>query len=461
MNEQQPYYLNEPNFSNLPDENKAWEKMKLKLDGEEKKRRFLLPPFFAGCAGWGLLLLLLIGGGLWWWSIDGDAKNEEKVAVQKKSTDATLPTQQAPQIKEKISNQKQNRSSHPVEEHKAVQPLAKENKNTLQNVIDKSTPTIAINKQSSRTGIKQTQGRQITKPGNKQQRASVRKTIAAKAQEINNDETLSEVLKSDSSLQINTTFHLLPEKEIKDTTTTSDTIVLAPPFIDTLQKRPSLPKKDKRWQLAIGGTLQQQVPLGDQQWTPYNYAGRKGTLADYVPSLDLRLYKGQQWFLQSGFRWGAPQYTRSFVYNRNPKIDTAGNITGSTSYRLRKTYYHQFPISIHYRFRPQWSAGAGAEYSKFFGAISEREERAQITPTTDSLINKMWVRDRNDSLFRSSNVQLLLQLQYQWKRIAVGVQYLHGLQPYIEYRDAQGESRKQKNSSLHLFVRYELWRQKQ
>ena len=90
---------------------------------------------------------------------------------------------------------------------------------------------------------------------------------------------------------------------------------------DSVKKKPgeqtvknNAPQKDSSRQKSIsfstGIAIHQLLPVDGQKLTPYNSQGRKGSLADYIPSVFVRMYKNDKWFLQSEFRVGEPQYTR-------------------------------------------------------------------------------------------------------------------------------------------------------
>lgn len=454
MDEQRPYEKGEPQFRNLPDVDAAWADMKARLDGADRRRRFVLPPFFAGCGGWALLLLLLAGGGLWWYFSSGD----EKEWVVNKQEKRTGLAQKDEKVQKEIKQPAANRSLQKKEEQAAPAPGKTKEKTNIYGVAIKP-PAFNNNQQKENTkskGLsnKKLQGKNTTQDISQKSPKGKRNILPQPEEPVR--ETV--IKKRDSIFTATPVHDTTATKEkatgLLDTTATQKGIdsVAAPALKGE--------RKSKGFVVAAGLSLQQQLPLAGQQWTPYDYRGRRGSLADYVPAADLRLYKGDKWFIQAGFRYGAPQYTREFVYSKAYKRDTFGVVQSSTAYKLKKTYYHQVPVSFNYFVKQRWSIGAGVVYNKFFGAVSEKEDRQQLTPTTDSLIGKALVRDRNDSIFRSSNWQLLFEMQCQWKRFSVGARFTQGLQPFIHYIDAQGQPQKQKNHAVNLFIRYELWRQK-
>ena len=140
-------------------------------------------------------------------------------------------------------------------------------------------------------------------------------------------------------------------------------------------------------------------------------------MGDYIPFLYVRLHREEKWFIDGGFRYGAPQSVKEVSYNTysSVQIDTLQgqvNITTTTSTSsLKKTFYHQVPISFNYMVRPNLSLGAGLVYSRFYGAVSEEEVRIKRNQV-DSLASKKIVQipSDTDSFFTKSQIQFLLQL---------------------------------------------------
>lgn len=219
--------------------------------------------------------------------------------------------------------------------------------------------------------------------------------------------------------------------------------------------------KKKKYYVGAGLAAYKGLPLNGAMDVAVNNYGRKGALTDYIPSVYLRLYREEKWFIQSEFRYGVPQYNKAFVYKQNEKVDTSQILTTS-SYVLRKTYYHQVPLSFNYFILPGWSVGAGIVYNRLTGAISEETIRTRVPGTAnDSLTSFKVINDKKDSAFVKNTVQWLVETQYKWKRFSIGARYAQGLQPYIRYTDpTTGQSSSKKSNALYLFLRYELWNSK-
>lgn len=460
MDKQRPYEELDQHFSHLPlpDENRAWEQMEALLDKEEDKDRFIvLPPFLQGCGGWALLLLLVVGTGLWLYL--------HRSPGQQDPTGASAPRTQKETTRNPISTHQQattNTNNH----SKGENPAAPGGTTTHPNPggpVATPLPVSTANPQATERQAPNPSVRtKKTRPSSLSEVRSSRSVLESKPYNLpeepvtthpDESETKDKQRPAPQSAKDSMQPAFNPAAAPVDSTTT-------PTPADSAQTTPGPKEKGKRKSsIAVGIALQQQLPLNGEKTTPYSYLGRKGSLADYIPSLYLRWHRDPQWFLQTGFRYGAPQYTREFVYNQEYVKDSMGMVRSTTSYRLKKTYYHQLPLSFHYRVTPRWSVGLGGIYNRFYGAVSEKEVRARTAPTVaDSLISKGLVTDKSDSLFRRSGFQVLLETQYRWKRFSLGARWTQGVQPYIEYTDPAGQKKKEKNHALNLFLRYELWR---
>jgi hypothetical protein len=206
--------------------------------------------------------------------------------------------------------------------------------------------------------------------------------------------------------------------------------------------------------------LQQQIPLAGQTAAPYNYYGRRGSISDYVPSVYLRLHRENKWFIQGEFRYGAPQSVKELAYEENSVTDTSGTRITITTLILKKTFYHQLPLSFNYQILPGLTIGAGGIYSRFYRAVIEEEVKQKNNQTVTVLNKEIIPVFRNDSLqyFTSSQIHFLAQATYQWKKFSFGLTYTKGLQPFIRYTDPNGILLEEKNHSLQFAIKYRFWK---
>lgn len=414
----------------LPDENAAWEDMRRRL--EEDDDDGVIVWWRRGCAGWGLLLLGLLALG--WWTmyengIFSGSKNEQKkdstVSITPAEKNSTTDT-----VNHSLLQQQKTERDTTLQTDTAVsqatpvsQPSMKEKKTREQKSSIKSKQTDTV--------VKQQPGKPILEKPTVQ-KASDSTTVKDTIKFIAGDS--AKTVRKDSA-----------RKQTKTDTTASN----------VKKKTDSLKKKEIFFSAGLG--LNQQIPVAGQKAVPYGSQGRKFSLADYIPSVYLRLNKKDKWFIQGEFRYGAPQYTKPLLYFE--KVDTGGGNSRTTTKQLQKTYYHQLPLSFNYYVSPNWSIGAGLVWNKFSKSVYEEAVR-DPNSLPDSFITKQVMTSKQPQAegLSKSYFQGLFETQYQWKRFSFGARYTFGLQPYIKFTLPGQPEQKERNQSLQVFLRYELWR---
>lgn len=492
MNDRLPYeeQLSEQlNDLPLPDENMAWEDMKRRL--EEDDDIGIIPFWLRGCGIWGLLLLVLVGIG--WWLISpvkpGNKKQETgyvKNIPQKGDTTVIKKNKIDVDSSGKESNSNKNAND-------TIRNIYKNSitDNPL-NASDSSSPANSSKKISKRSPVtgydsphKNRHKNKTTTTGQKTADKLVEKNKQIKFAENkdllekhNNAISLpikiattnagnNPVLKSNANNSV-----IEPPTDIAGKISKADSsnkvaadsmnkIMLEQP-VTRQQKKDS--SKSKRISFGAGLSMQQQIPINGQKLTPYNSLGRKGSLADYIPSIFFRMYKNDKWFIQSEFRYGAPQNTKEIIYQQTI-IPDSSQYTTTLSSRLKKTFYHQLPLTFNYYIQSNWSLGAGIVWNKFGSAVYEQElvRRNNVT-AQDSIVSKSIQRERANfdsaSAFSKNYLQAVIETQYQWKRFSLGARYSFGLQPYLKFTLPGGTQQKESNRSLQVFLRYQLWKSK-
>lgn len=463
----------------LPDENRAWADMKRRLDGEEKRR--VLPFWWSGCAGWGLLAIVLLGLG--WWII-----RPEKWFNKTSDAQQTIPVFEK-NDKEKndtLLKQPGGDSIDVPDTTTTILDDSKNESNTIRSVVipgddlpaDKKAKTITIEK---KTTVRSGQGTIIK---NKQQPIDLKKEKSTLARtEIKNDKPLPEDKKTgDQKVEDATAVPLQPtELPIATVITTQPVVVVDsdarknqndsaatktdvdPVISDTKSKKDSTKKNPMVYSAGLG--MHQVVPVAGQKWVPYSSSGREASLADYIPSVYFRATKPGKWFLQSEFRYGAPQHNKELDFRQTIRNDSIQGVIykTTTTSTLKKTYYHQLPISFSYYVLPNWSIGAGMQWNSFYAAVAETNviQRNPFTQT-DTVLSKFIQAINNDSAseFKKTYWQALLQTQYQWKRFTFGARYNFGIQPFIKFTLPGQNPREEKNNSLQVYLLFELWKSK-
>lgn len=409
----------------LPDENAAWEDMRRRL--EEDDDDGVIVWWRKGCAGWGLLLLGLLALG-WWIMYDngvfsGSADGQKKDPIVN-STPAGKSSSADTINRVQLQQQRADRDT-------SVQ---------TDTVISKATTVLqpSIKKtQERKTGVR---SRSADTAVQHQDKPVSGQPVTGKTRD---SATIQDIIKFVTADSTKTVLKDTVKKQVKTDTAASN-----------IKKTDSLKKKEIFF--SAGLALSQQIPIAGQKAVPYGSQGRKFSLADYIPSVYLRLNKKDKWFIQGEFRYGAPQYTKPLVYSE--KVDTSG-VDKTTTKQLQKTYYHQLPLSFNYYVSPDWSIGAGLVWNRFNKSVYEEAVRDQNTPP-DSFISKQVMTSKQpqaEGLSRSY-FQGLFETQYQWRRFSFGARYTFGLQPYIKFTLPGQPEQKERNQSLQVFLRYELWR---
>ncbi|MFT3907786.1 MAG: hypothetical protein QM737_00040 [Ferruginibacter sp.] len=211
------------------------------------------------------------------------------------------------------------------------------------------------------------------------------------------------------------------------------------------------------WSAGIG--MQQQIPVGNQKYSAYGFNGKNNIINDYVPAAYLRLERKGKWFTQLEFSYASPRMVGEFPYNRKTTVNNRYTQISTTTTSLKKTYYHEIPLSFNYYIIPRWSVGAGGIYGWLHRAISEQRVtvkniQSQQEQTATSIIPASYT----DSFLYRSQFSWLLQTNYQWRRLSFGIRYSMDAQPYIKYTTPAGEINERRNWSLEFLLRLRLWK---
>jgi len=474
----------------LPDENMAWEDMKRRLDEDDDDG--IIPIWLRGCGPWALLAIILLGLGWWFIRPDkwGSKKREagsELTIKQNKNASGSFQTNDTAIGNEKIRKEKKIPGATKVVKDSTGeasssdpnvnpnQPVVKQNSSEKQRISPGTQKKKAAGgNQTTKKNPPLTQSRAPKKQGDKKKPdISTQPSATGREDKTDIGDTKNNPLvqKKDTTVA----------GRVQGVATSKTDTAIKKISVDSTAKTDSLkaaranePKKDssrsKTISFSAGIGMHQLIPVSGQKLTPYNSAGRTGSLADYIPSLFGRMYKNDKWFLQLEFRYGAPQSTKQFLYAQQSRIDTSGGVqfTTTTSNELRKTFYHQLPLTFNYFVTKDWSVGGGIVWNKFFSAISEETvHRKNNSTQADSLLSKRILSTKDDSTsaftqsaFSKSYFQAILETHYRWKRFSIGAKYSFGLQPYIKFTLPGGTQQQERNQSLQVFLRYELWKSK-
>jgi hypothetical protein len=219
---------------------------------------------------------------------------------------------------------------------------------------------------------------------------------------------------------------------------------------------PPVALKPRRRLFSTGIAVQHSLPVSGQKPVAYGYnAG--SLLADYIPSVWLRYERPKRWFFQGEFIYSAPQLVKEFAYSRQTRPDT-GFTSVTTVLRMKKTFFHQIPLSFNYYLKSTWSLGAGLGYAWLQGAITERDV---IRNTSQGQIiaesNIVPIDQFTDSFLYRSHSFLLFQTEYKWKRLSAGIKFTRDFQSFITYTAPDGRLIDKKNAALSVVLRFRIW----
>jgi len=459
----------------LPDENMAWADMKRRLEEDDDKP--FLPFWLRGCMGWGLLMLVVLGLG--WWIVRPEKwfqKKEETPQITgvpgKKINKDTVLTAKDSSTTTAMENQPVTTDSTGADKTMTVaaDSLHKANQSTEETQDDNSKPVKPLTvvklkkKKTADRPVRTERNKPVVK---KKENISLDKETDKQKQQtdsvVTDNPPIAKITTRDSSAVVikkeNKTD--TAQKIITDTVTKK---ITEEPVAEKKPKKDSVVSKKLSFSAGIG--LQQQLPVAGQKFVPYNSQGRRGTLGDYIPSIYVRMTRPGKWFFQSEFRYGAPQYNKETLFRQQVINDTGSNprfkITNSST--LKKTYYHQLPLTFNYFILPGWSLGAGIQWNKFRSAVYEQQELYHDNFTQQDTVRSKTIyvlKMDTASEFKRSYFQGVFETQYQRKRFSFGARYTFGLQPYLRFTLPAGNAQEEKNSALQIFLRYRLWRAKE
>ncbi len=476
----------------LPAEDRGWDAMRKMLENDDDD--VIVPPANKGCRGWGLVLLLTLlvaGTTAIVYKVSrpvATTNNKDSVNAPQKpafvTKDSAAHTPSAVKdgkaqfadtaVANRVVNDTTTGTNNPNETAKTLN--AKTARITIgkspvaaNGTINKKAPGINQYKISNPPAIfekSDTHKKAVTGTKSIKVNGSAPQTGETALHKTVDTPTQSSLPatinpKTDEQTTRNTTQH-----KNFDSTTHQAPVTKQPSLRkDSSAQKTSKDKDDdtdnKIW-FGAGVALQQLIPVDGQKAVPYNAFGRKGSLGDYIPSAYFRVYQKRQ-FLQVEFRYGAPQYAKDIEYSKKViSHDSTTGVSISSNNHVKKTYYNQLPVSFHYSVLPNLSIGAGFIWNRFQSAVVQQEtEQTNSQSNTDSILQSKLINVKSDSSFAKSYFQFMLETQYTWKRFSLGARYSWGITPYITYTSPlTGQTQKERNASLQIFLRYELWQSK-
>jgi len=236
----------------------------------------------------------------------------------------------------------------------------------------------------------------------------------------------------------------------------ADTNAIANQTTSTNKKKGKSTGKKYAWSAGLG--LQQQIPIAGQEVSPYGHNGNKNFIDNYIPSVYVRFQKKNKWFVRAEFSYGAPHNVAPFAYNRVTKVNSNSTEISVVTLSLKKTYYHELPVSFNHFIKKNWSVGAGVTYGLLHRAVSEKNIVTKYLQSGDETTTTQVIPSGyTDSFLYKSQWQGFLQTEYEWKMFSVGLRYSTDALPYIKYTLPNGELYQRRNHLLGFFIRARLF----
>ncbi|MHA4808221.1 porin family protein [Flavitalea flava] len=225
------------------------------------------------------------------------------------------------------------------------------------------------------------------------------------------------------------------------------------------KKRPNL---EKGWAAGIG--LNHFFTLGQQQHSDYNSGGTSGGLRDYIPVPMVRYYFSKKLFIQLEAQFNTPQYTRKDLLASQPPADTISSQQKlQNSVYIKKLFYFNLPLSIHFSPAKNLYLGTGLQFSRLTNGVGLIEDKLLTVGASDSIKQIQVKSIKGDSVYkkiRTGEFRFLVDISYQYKNLVAGARYNQALTNFIQVRISDAQVTQARNSSLQLYLRYILWDQR-
>ena len=233
------------------------------------------------------------------------------------------------------------------------------------------------------------------------------------------------------------------------------------------KKKPTPPAEEQKKQRANGWTvgigLNQFFTIGGQQASHYNSGGISGTLGDYIPVPMVRYHFNRKFFIQLEAQFNSPQYTGKNLLISLPPLDSLSpTVRRQSSVLIKKLFYFNVPLSVHYRVFKNLDVGAGIQFSRLSNGIGLFQDRTINIgpgglPDSISATSKSFKGDTLYKKIRTTELRALLDASYTQGRLIFGIRYNQALSQFIHVQVTPGQITQARNSSLQLYFRYVLW----
>jgi hypothetical protein len=217
----------------------------------------------------------------------------------------------------------------------------------------------------------------------------------------------------------------------------------------------------KGWLAGVG--LNQFFTVGRQEQSKYNSSGTTGGLTDYIPVPMVRYYFSRKLYVQLEAQFNTPQYTSKDLLANVSRPDSTtlpGRVLQSKMY-IKKLFYFNLPLSVHYSPIPNLYLGAGIQYARLTNGVALFSDSShRIFTNNDSLVSAKVMSFKNDTTYsklKTNEFRMLLDLNYNFKRWIIGVRYNRALSDFIHLQLYNNQLTQSRNSSFQVYLRYIIW----
>ena len=192
----------------------------------------------------------------------------------------------------------------------------------------------------------------------------------------------------------------------------------------------------------------------------YNSDAKKNIMLDYLPSVYGQYHINPKMYVQAEVQFNMPQATPKLLMYSGYREQMVSGINYGVQRQiyLRKLYYFNIPLSFYYSPAKNFWLGGGFQFSSLnSGLVQVEDHYAPMGSTGDPYSKSIVSKIKKDSLtdkLAKSEFRLMLDVNYNWRWLTAGLRLNQALKDYINlgYYDAQD-----KNESLQLYLRFNLW----
>lgn len=123
--------------------------------------------------------------------------------------------------------------------------------------------------------------------------------------------------------------------------------------------------------------------VSHQKKINFDSNGRSSGISDYIPVPVARYYFHKWLYVQAEARYNAPQYTKALLASNSISINSSGQDTSKSGF-IKKLFYFNIPLSVHYSPFKNLYFGAGIQYSMLINGVAlfENSKSYMLRPST-------------------------------------------------------------------------------